>query len=274
METETETSVGQEMAMRRLSWAGIELVADGQRLLIDPFVEPDDILRIVIADGAEFIDPEGETPVVAVLLTHLHRDHADVDAIARHIAPGGTVYLPRQPEPDEFAEAGTAAQRAALEAADFELVEVDAGWGGNAGPFTLAAVAASDATADQQVSWVVSAGGTTVLHAGDTMWHGGWWKTAKRHGPIDVAFLPINGAVINFPWTQPPASSPAVLTPAQAVDAAAALEARRLVPIHYGDMDHPDFYRAHKDPEETVLAAAAERGVDVAIVAPGDPVEV
>ncbi len=116
----------------------------------------------------------------------------------------------------------------------------------------MAAVRASDATGDEQVSWIVSAGGKTVIHAGDTMWHGAWWKTGKAHGPIDVAFLPVNGAVINFPWTQPPASAPAVLTPEQAVDATAALEAGRLVPIHYGDMHHDDFYRAHPDPEGAV----------------------
>ena len=263
------------MKARRLSWAGVELSHDGQRLLIDPFVEPDDMLRFVIADGATFLEPDGEGPVTAVLLTHLHRDHADPTVIERQLGVGGRVYLPRQPEPDDFAEMGTAAQRAALEAADLELVEVDAGWSGEVGPFAVAAVRASDATGDEQVSWIVSAGGKTVIHGGDTMWHGGWWKTAKRHGPIDVAFLPVNGAVINFPWTQPPASAaPAVLTPEQAVDATAALEAGRLVPIHYGDMHHDDFYRAHPDPEGAVAAAASERGVEVAITAPGAAVEI
>ena len=261
------------MEARRLSWAGVELIHDGQRLLIDPFAEPDDVLRLVIVEGAEpFIEPDGEEPVAAVLLTHLHRDHADVAVIERQLAPGGTVFIAAQPEPDEFAEAGTAVQRAALENADFDVVEVEPGWSGTAGPFTLAAVAASDATADEQVSWIVSAGDSTVLHGGDTMWHGGWWKTAKRHGPIDVAFLPVNGAVINFPWTQPPASTPATLTPEQAVDATAALGAARLVPIHYGDMDHPDFYRAHPDPIANVERAAAERDVEVDIVAPGGSV--
>jgi len=259
---------------RRLSWAGVELEQDGQRLLIDPFVEPDDLLRFVIAEDAEFLEPDGEGEVAAVLLTHLHRDHADIDVIERQLRPGGRVLMPRQPEPDEFAEAGTAAQRAALEAADLELVEVDPGWSGEVGPFSVAAVRASDATGDEQVSWIVSAGGKTVIHGGDTMWHGAWWKTAKRHGPIDVAFLPVNGAVINFPWTQPPASAaPAVLTPEQAVDASAALEAGLLVPIHYGDMHHDDFYRAHPDPEAAVLSAAAERGVEVALVTPGEAVE-
>jgi L-ascorbate metabolism protein UlaG (beta-lactamase superfamily) len=262
------------MKARRLSWAGVELSHEGQRVLIDPFVEPDDMLRFVLAEDAEFLEPEGEEPVVAVLLTHLHRDHADVGVIERQLAPGGRVLLPRQPEPDDFAEMGTAAQRAALVAADLELVEVDPGWSGEAGPFTVGAVRASDATGDEQVSWIVAAGGKTVIHAGDTMWHGGWWKTAKAHGPIDVAFLPVNGAVINFPWTQPPASAaPAVLTPEQAVDATAALGAGRLVPIHYGDMHHDDFYRAHPDPEAAVAAAAAERGVAVAITPPGATVE-
>ncbi len=208
----------------------------------------------------------------AVLLTHLHRDHADAGAIGRHLDPAGAVYLPRQPEPDAFAEAGTAAQRQALSEAGVTLVEVDPGFAADVGPFSIAAVTASDASGDEQVSWVVRAGGKTIVHGGDTMWHGSWWKTAKRHGPIDAAFLPINGAVINFPWTQPPASSPATLTPAQAVDAAAAL-GTQLVPIHYGDFAHPDYYRVAPEPERAAASAAAERGVEVAIVEPGDYVE-
>ncbi len=261
------------MRARRLSWAGVELECDGRRVLIDPFVEPDEVLGMILVDGAgPFLEPQGEGPVDAVLLTHLHRDHADPVAIRRHLGPEGSVYLPRRSEPDEFAEAGTAAQRAALADAGVALVEVEPGFAGYAGPFRIAAVGASDATGDEQVSWVVSAGGTTVIHGGDTMWHGGWWKTANRHGPIDLAFLPINGAVINFPWTQPPASSPATLTPEQAVDAAAALGAT-LVPIHYGDFDHPDYYRVPPEPERAVASAAAQRGVSLAIVEPGDCVE-
>lgn len=257
------------MKARRLSWAGVELEHDGARLLLDPFVEPDEILAMIMDPERDpLIDPAGENPVRAVLLTHLHRDHADPVSIERHLAPGGRVFMPRQPDPDPFAEAGTAAQRAALEELDVELVEVDPGFAAKAGPFAIAAVRASDATGDEQVSWVVSAGGKTIVHGGDTMWHGGWWKTAKRHGPIDAAFLPINGAVINFPWTQPPASTPATLTPVQAVDAAAALDTR-LVPIHYGDFSHPDFYRPATDPEAAVAAAAAERGVELELVEPG-----
>ena len=46
----------------------------------------------------------------------------------------------------------------------------------------------------------------TVRQSGhsDTTFHGYWWRMARRHGPFDVVFAPINGAVVNFPHLQPP----------------------------------------------------------------------
>ena len=44
-----------------------------------------------------------------------------------------------------------------------------------------------------------------------------WWDFAVHHGPIDVACLPANGAVINYPKFQPAAEVGAVMGPAEAV---------------------------------------------------------
>ncbi|MDQ3708194.1 MAG: AbrB/MazE/SpoVT family DNA-binding domain-containing protein [Actinomycetota bacterium] len=29
--------------------------------------------------------------------------------------------------------------------------------------------------------------GNRILHAGDTLWHGYWWRTAEEHWPVDTA---------------------------------------------------------------------------------------
>ena len=67
------------------------------------------------------------------------------------------------------------------------------------GPFTVTALPAADGTGDPQVSWAVEAGGRRIVHGGDTMFHGWWWRAAQAAGPFDAAFLPINGAVLTSP---------------------------------------------------------------------------
>jgi L-ascorbate metabolism protein UlaG (beta-lactamase superfamily) len=79
------------------------------------------------------------------------------------------------------------------------------------------------------------------VHAGDMLWHGGWWDVGAAHGPVDFAFLPANGVEVDYPHLQPAVNIPAVMTPEQAVEAARALKARTLVPIHYNrTFEHAD----------------------------------
>jgi L-ascorbate metabolism protein UlaG (beta-lactamase superfamily) len=132
---------------------------------------------------------------------------------------------------------------------------------------------AADGTGDPQLSWAVEAGGRRVVHCGDTIFHGWWWRAARAAGPFDAAFLPINGAVVDFPWRQPPSPLPAVMTPEDAVIAAHALGARRAIPIHFGAFDLDPYYQSIPDAVERFLAAAGERDMDVTRWSVGDVVE-
>src|SRR4051812_8708047 len=75
-------------------------------------------------------------------------------------------------------------------------------------------------------------GGVRVLHLGDTIYHGYWWRMARRHGPFDVVLVPVNGAVVRFPHRRPASPLPAALDPVQAAIAAELLGARLAIPIH------------------------------------------
>ena len=168
-------------------------------------------------------------------------------------------------------DAGEAQPAQALDGADRHRA-VDDGGAGARGPFAVTAVPAVDGFGDPQVSWVVAADGERILHGGDTLFHGAWWSIATRVGPIDTAFLPINAAVCSFPHRQPPSPFPATLDPAHAVAAAQLLRAGRVVPIHYGAIDGPPVYAPRRDALPELLRTAAEHGVPVAVVAPGDSV--
>ena len=134
------------------------------------------------------------------------------------------------------------------------------------GDFTATAVPASDGYGDLQVSWVVSAGGRRIFHGGDTLWHGHWWRIGRQFGPFDAAFLPVNGA--RFGWRKPVSDLPGVLTPEQAVAAAAILGARRLVPIHYGVSGMAEYVEV-EDPIDRLRTAARGKSMEIQPLAPG-----
>ena len=164
------------------------------------------------------IAPEQPT-AAAGLVTHLHRDHADAGALAAGLAPGAPVLEPAAGGGEGLEVLGLAQAEHELDAAGLERRRLEAWDTARIGPFAITAVPAVDGTGDPQVSWLVEADGTRVLHLGDTMFHGYWWRIALRAGPIDVALVPINGAVLDFPHRQPPSRLPGVMDAEQAAEA-------------------------------------------------------
>ena len=262
------------MRLRRLGWAGLELEAGGQSIVVDHVLDPGLFGAFMGEPRDEFVAPE-PGGALAALLTHLHRDHADVTAIERAVASGGSILRPaRKPVESELDEFATGEAEAALAATELEVRSCAPGEAFEIGPFEITALPASDGLGSPQVSWLVKADSQVVLHGGDTLWHGGWWDVAVAHGPIDRAFLPANGAEIDYPQWQPAVGVSAVMTPEQAVEAARALQARSLVPIHYNrTFEHPVHYRPVDDARKRILSVAGPRGVEVSFLEPGQWVE-
>lgn len=115
---------------------------------------------------------------------------------------------------------------------------------------------------------MIQGGGRRIIHCGDTLWHGHWWRIRRKHGPFDAAFLCINGAVMTYPGLEP-SGIPADMTAPQAAAAGKLLGAGFVCPIHYGTFNAPE-YSETPNVEQTFLAAASERGVAVQIVPPGN----
>ncbi|MCX2733784.1 MBL fold metallo-hydrolase [Saccharopolyspora sp. NFXS83] len=216
------------MRIRRLAWAGLEIEAEGATVVVDLVQHPNELFGLR--------DPQAELPapsagaVDAALVTHLHVDHTGVPALARALRPGAPVFRPAP-----FADVLTEGVERELSASGL-ATEVVAEWERReVGPFRITAVPAVDGLGSPQVSWVVEADGSRILHAGDTLFHGAWWSIAARCGPFDAVFLPINGAVVDAPALQPPSPFPAAMGPEQAAVAARILGARAAVPIHHDD---------------------------------------
>ena len=261
------------MRIRWLGWAGVEIESGGERVVVDPLGDPSAVFAWVGERARDIPLPEvlpAEPGAIAGLLTHLHRDHADAAALRGALAAGASVY-----EPVDYG--GEGRERLAVIQADHELTAAGldrqpaAVWSSTgAGAFTLTALPAVDGTGDPQVSWLLGAEGKRVLHLGDTMWHGWWWRISERYGAPDVVLAPINGARLNFPHRRPASSMPGALEPEQAALAAELLQAHRLVPIHYDGYRLPGVYEPVGDPLER-LTAATDRSTSMR---PGETIEV
>jgi L-ascorbate metabolism protein UlaG (beta-lactamase superfamily) len=259
------------MKVRWLGWAGVELEHDGETLVIDPLLDPAGTFA-GLGDAAREVELPPVVPAeggraAGALVSHLHRDHTDAGALAAALWPGGFVHHPPSTEEGNLALAQAEYELGAAElprraVATWESVSV--------GPFTCTALPAVDGLGDPQVSWVVEAGDRRVLHLGDTVFHGAWWQMARRAGPFDVVFAPINGAVIDFPHQQPPSPEPAAMEPEQAALAGELLGAGTVVPMHYGGFAFEPHYRPIPDARERFEVAARGRAYRAAPLAPGE----
>jgi L-ascorbate metabolism protein UlaG (beta-lactamase superfamily) len=174
--------------IRFLGQSCFELTDGSTRVLLDPFLKPNNPIATVTAD-------EIETPT-QILVSHGHADHlADAAGIAKRTgAPiAAIVELAHW-----FDSLGVE------ETSDPNLggtVEFDGGWaklvqafhtstapGKGDDPFS----AETGVAIGQAAGWVVNVGGTTIYHTGDTCLFSDMKLIAERT-PVDVALVPIGG---------------------------------------------------------------------------------
>lgn len=265
------------MRIRRLGWAGVEIEEGGARIAIDPlgtlgffeefWGDEDDRDELVQLDAGS---------LDGALVTHLHRDHTDPEALAAALKNGAPLAGPaRLRFYSDLQRFAVGQVEEGLSALGIERKELAPGESLQIGPFEAIACHSVDGVGANQVAWLVKAGGQSVLHCGDTLWHGWWWDITSEYGAPDVVCLPANGVEIDFLMNKPPVDQAVDLSPEQAVDAAYALGAGRLMPIHFTlTYDHEQMYRPIRDAEARLRAAADTRGVELIFPAIGEWLEV
>lgn len=218
------------MIIRKLNWAGIKLECGNQTVLIDA-VENFKPYFPVLGDPL--------TPVVRfsdtvkadyMLFTHLHLDHFDKKVIENCLKPSGKIIAYSKHE-KEISKLNR----------PYILLDNDETFEENG--ISFKSVYSMDGIGEEQTAWIVTFNETKLFHGGDTIWHNQFWRLGKENTNIQVAFLPVNGPIVNFQMAGLEYSTvPASLTPEQAFNAAKLLHAEKLVPIHYG-MFATDLYR-------------------------------
>jgi L-ascorbate metabolism protein UlaG (beta-lactamase superfamily) len=186
---------------------------DGTRLLTDPVLRKrvGPLVRHGSVPG-----PEVAEDLDAVLISHLHRDHADLGSL-RRLGRGTPLLVPP-------------GSRGFFDRLGFGAVtELAPGETARVGALTVAALDADHdgggrrhARDSRAIGFLVE-GGRRVYFAGDTDFFPGM----EDLGPgLDLALLPV--------WGWGPNVGEGHLTPAAAARAAAAISPRLTVPIHWG----------------------------------------
>jgi len=193
--------------------ATVLLELSGLRILTDP------VLRSRVAHLRRQVpapDAEVTEEIDAVLISHLHFDHADLPSL-RRLGPGTPVFAPPG--------AGAFLRRRGFTA----VTELGPGQSSSVGGLGITAVQASHRrgrsplTRDSGAVGFRLSGETDVYFAGDTDLFDGMRELA---GSFDLALLPI--------WGWGPRIGPGHLDPERAAQAAAMLSPKLAVPIHWG----------------------------------------
>jgi L-ascorbate metabolism protein UlaG (beta-lactamase superfamily) len=246
------TSTG--LAITWLGHATVLLDLDGARVLTDPVLGDriGPLVRIAPSPPADRLDR-----LDAVVLSHLHADHADVRSL-RRVAGAVPVIAPE-------------GARDWLHAKGLSHVEeIRTGCELRIGPLrVMATPALHDARrwpfgpAADPVGYVI-AGSISAYFAGDTDLFDG---IGELRGDVDVAMLPVSGWGRTLPRGH--------LDPERAARAAALIAPRVAMPIHWGTFALPRAARGtgETDAPAREFAARCERaapGVEVRILYPGE----
>jgi L-ascorbate metabolism protein UlaG (beta-lactamase superfamily) len=223
---------------RRLWWlgqSGFLLVQKGRALVLDPYLSDSLTRKYEKTDKPHVrmtervVDPAalGALGVVEVVTSsHNHTDHLDSETLVPLFAsnPRARFVLPA-------ANRSTALERLGPTVRP-EIVAMDDGVTANIGDIQISGVAAAHPTVEKDstgrcryLGYVISWGGLTVYHSGDTLLHSGLVPSLRRFS-IDLALLPING-------DRPERRVAGNLDGSEAARLAHDIGARRVIPCHY-----------------------------------------
>ncbi len=234
--------------------ASVLIELEGTRLITDPVLRS----RIgALRRQGPAPGPEVSSGLDAVLISHLHHDHVDLPSL-RRIGTGVRLLVPRGAA-EFFRRKGFA-----------DVAELAPGESTSVGTLTVTATPARHsgsrppAARAEAIGFTV-AGPRRLYFAGDTDLFDGM---AELGPGLDLALLPI--------WGWGPSLGPGHLDPERAARAAALLEPRIAVPIHWGTLYPFGLARLRPDPLRAPPREFASRvgelapQIEVRVLDPGE----
>jgi L-ascorbate metabolism protein UlaG (beta-lactamase superfamily) len=242
----------------RVTHSCVLLDFEGQRVLTDPWFSE--------KRGYHRGEPLGLTPtdlprLSAVLASHDHYDHFDLDGLAAYPDKGVPFVVKR---------GGMAAK--ARRAGFTNVTELEPWEETSIGELRITAAPARHGV--PEITYVIQGAGTTVFFGADTLRIPELDEVAKRFPDIDLALLPVNGLQI-----RPAFNRRVVMNAEEAAELCAVLQPKLAVPIHYaftaGPVGDRLFLKYDGTPERFERAVAEHAPCTaVRILSPGNPLTV
>ena len=253
----------------RATWLGhatvlVELA--GRRILFDPVwserVSPSTVV------GPRRLHPvpvslEDLPPVDAVVISHDHYDHLDMDTIRRIAA--------LWPDTRFVVPLGVGAHLERWRVPLSRIDELDWTESTTVADVELTATAARHFSGRLRpggngtlwASWVLAGGGRRIFYTGDSGYFDGYQAIGAEHGPFDATFVQIGAYSPYWPDIH--------MTPEEGVATHQAVGGGLLVPVHWCTFNLA--LHSWSDPVERLLAHAEKNDVRVAIPRPGQPLD-
>jgi L-ascorbate metabolism protein UlaG (beta-lactamase superfamily) len=263
----------------RATWLGHSTVLveiDGVRVLTDP-VWSDRASPSKWVGPRRFHPPplplKELPPIDAVIISHDHYDHLDMDTMRR------LALDPSQQRLRFVVPLGIGAHLERWGVAPERIVELD--WGdstriGDAtSPVTLTATpsrhfsgrrlrdAVGRGNPTLWATWVIAGRQHRAFFSGDTGFFDGFADIGARYGPFDLTMIKIGAYGSTWPDIH--------VDPEQAVRAHTLLRGRVLLPIHWSTFNLA--FHAWDEPAERVLRASQEAGITVTVPRLGQSIE-
>lgn len=215
------------MKIQKLNWAGIKIECENKTLLVDAVEDFTAYSGILGNPRTALIQFSATTKADYIVFTHLHLDHFDISIIEKCLKPDGKIIAYKKLEKN-------------IPALTRPIIYLDYNETFTEEGISIKSVFSLDGIGHDQTAWIIECNGSKIFHGGDTIWHSRFWELGKQNPNIDFAFLPINGAIVNFQALGLAYSTiPASMTLEQAFNAAKLLQARELIPIHYNKFSTP-----------------------------------
>lgn len=229
---------------------------DGQVVLTDPWFSE--------KAGYHRGEPLACTPatlprLAAVIASHDHYDHYDVDAFAAYPDKAVPFVVKR----------GMAGK--ARRAGFTNVTEVEPWEETVVGELRITAAPARHSV--PEITFIIQGAGTTVYFAADTLRIPELDEVPRRCGSVDLALLPVNGLQI-----RPALNRQVVMSAEQAAELCAVLQPKVAVPTHYaftaGPLGDRLFLKYNGTPERFRHAAARHvPDTSVRVLSPGEPLQ-